>query len=211
MMKKLKLKPFVLPSIYLVLVVSVLLGALYSYNTASSDDEYEKEDLTYVSSIIFSNDTQVVSTNKTIIRPYNNDSVKVAKYFYEKDDKEDKQKESIVYYGSTYMQNSGVDYVSEKEFDVIAVLDGTVSSVKEDELLGKTIEIKHENKLVSVYQGLSDISVKEGDSISQGQVIAKSGESTLNENLGKHLHFELVYNGQVVNPEKYYDKNASDL
>lgn len=211
MMKKLKLKPFVLPSIYLVLVVSVLLGSLYSYNTASSDDEYEKEDLTYVSSIIFSNDTQVASTNKTIIRPYNNDSVKVAKYFYEKDDKEDKQEESIVYYGSTYMQNSGVDYVSEKEFDVIAVLDGTVSSIKEDELLGKTIEIKHENKLVSVYQGLSNISVKEGDSISQGQVIAKSGESTLNENLGKHLHFELIYNGQVVNPEKYYDKNASDL
>lgn len=210
MIKKLKLRPFVLPSIYLILVLSLLLGALYSYNAATEESDHE-EDLTYVSSVIFSNDTQVVSTEKVIIRPYNNDNVKIAKYFYEQDDKEDKQKESIVYYGNTYIQNSGIDYASDKEFDVIAVLDGTVSSVKEDELLGKTIEIKHENKLVTVYQGVSNISVKEGDSISQGQVIAKSGESTLSEVEGKHLHFELIYNGQVVNPEKYYDKNANDL
>lgn len=210
MTKKLKLRPFVLPSIYLILVVSLLLGALYSYNTANVDSDYA-EDLTYVSSVIFSSDTPVVSTDKVIIRPYNNDNVKVAKYFYEQDDKEDKQKESIVYYGNTYIQNSGIDYTSDKEFDIIAVLDGTVSSIKEDELLGKTIEIKHENKLITIYQGVSNIAVKEGDSISQGQVIAKSGESTLSENLGKHLHFELIYNGQVVNPEKYYDKNVNDL
>lgn len=211
MTKKLKLKPFVLPSIYLVLVISLLLGALYSYNTAKDDKEYEKEDLTYVSSVIFSNETPVASTNKVIIRPYNNDQVKIAKYFYEKDDKEDRQKESIVYYGNTYMQNSGIDYVLDKEFDVIAVLDGTVSSIKDNELLGKTIEIKHDNKVISVYQGVSNIAVKEGDTVSSGQVIAKSGESTLNENLTKHLHFELIYNGQVVNPEKYYDKNVNEL
>lgn len=210
MIKKLKLRPFVLPSIYLILVISLLLGALYSYNTVTEDSDYD-ENLTYVSSVIFSNDTQVVSTDKVIIRPYNNDKVKIVKYFYEQDDKEDKQKESIVYYGNTYIQNSGIDYASDKEFDVIAVLDGTVSSVKDDELLGKTIEIKHENKLVTIYQGVSNVSVKEGDSISQGQVIAKSGELTLNEIEGKHLHFELIYNGQVVNPEKYFDKNANDL
>lgn len=210
MIKKLKLRPFVLPSIYLILVISLLLGALYSYNTVTEDGNYD-ENLTYVSSVIFSNDTQVVSTDKVIIRPYNNDKVKIVKYFYEQDDKEDKQKESIVYYGNTYIQNSGIDYASDKEFDVIAVLDGTVSSVKDDELLGQTIEIKHENKLVTIYQGVSNVSVKEGDSISQGQVIAKSGESTLKEIEGKHLHFELIYNGQVVNPEKYFDKNANDL
>lgn len=210
MMKKLKLRPFVLPSIYLVLVVSLLLGALYSYNVASEDNSYE-EDLNYVSGGIFSNDTPVVSTGKVIIKPYSSEDVKVAKYFYEKDEKEEKQKDSIVYYGNTYIQNSGIDYVSEKEYDVMAVLDGTVSSIKEDELLGKTIEIKHENKLVSIYQGVGNILVKEGDVISQGQVVAKSGDSTLNDVLGKHLHFELIYNGQVVNPEKYYDKNVNEL
>lgn len=209
-MKKLKLRPFVLPSIYLVLVVSLLLGALYSYNIATTDNSYE-EDLTYVSGVIFSNDTPVVSTGKVIIKPYKSEDVKIAKYFYEKDEKESKQKESIVYYGNTYIQNSGMDYISDKEYDVVAILDGTVSSVKEDELLGKTVEIKHENKLVSVYQGVENISVKEGDSISQGQSIAKSGESTLNDVTGKHLHFELIYNGQLVNPETYYDKNVNEL
>lgn len=209
-MKKLKLRPFVLPSIYLVLVLTLLLGALYSYNVAT-DDNSVQEDLNYVSGEILSNDTPVVSVEKVIMRPYNNENVKIAKYFYEKDEKEEKQKESIVYYGNTYIQNSGIDYISDKEYDVMAILDGTVSSVKEDELLGKTIEIKHENKLVSIYQGVTNASVKEGDVVSQGQVIAKSGESTLSDVLGKHLHFELIYNGQLVNPEKYYNKNLKDL
>lgn len=214
-MKKLKLKPFVLPSIYLILVVSLLLGALYSYNSFSNNDGkdvVEEEDYVTDVDVDHSEDeTPVVSADRTILKPINDENIKIAKYFYEKDDKEEKQKESIVYYGNTYMQNSGIDYINDKSFDIIAILDGTVSSIKDDELLGKTLEIKHDDKIISIYQGLGEISVKEGDTVTVGQVIAKSGDSTLKDVSGQHLHFELIYNGSFVNPEKYFNKNVNDL
>ena len=214
-MKKLKLKPFVLPSIYLILVVSLLLGALYSYNSFSNNDGkdvVEEEDYVTDVDVDHSEDeTPVVSANKTILKPINDENIKIAKYFYEKDDKEEKQNEFIVYYGNTYMQNSGIDYINDKSFDIIAILDGTVSSIKDDELLGKTLEIKHDDKIISIYQGLGEISVKEGDTVTVGQVVAKSGDSTLKDVSGQHLHFELIYNGSFVNPEKYFNKNVNDL
>lgn len=214
-MKKLRLKPFVLPSIYMVLVMSVLLGAIYSYNKLTMKEENEViESTDYVTDTDIDEEdeeTPVVSTDKVIIKPVKDENVKIAKYFYEKDDKDEKKRESIVYYGNTYMQNSGIDYISDNDFDVVAVLDGEVVSIKDDEILGKTVEVKHDNKLTSIYQGLGEVSVKEGDKVTSGMVIAKSGDSTLKDVNGKHLHFELTHDGTVVNPEKYFDKNVNDL
>ena len=216
MIKKMRLKPFVLPSIYSVLVVSVLLLALYSYNTLTSNKDEERitNDVDYVTDTdinVIDEETPVLSTDKVIIKPIKDETVKIAKYFYNKDDKDEKKKESIVYYGNTYMQNSGIDYINDNEFDIVSVMDGTVTSIKDDELLGKTIEIKHDNKLISIYQGVANISVKEGDTVSSGMVIAKSGESTLKDVDGQHLHFELIHDGSLVNPENYFDKNVNDL
>ena len=42
------------------------------------------------------------------------------------------------------MQNSGVSYSSEKIFDVISVLDGIVISVENNDILGTTVEIRHD-------------------------------------------------------------------
>ena len=214
-MKKLKLKPFVLPSIYMVLVMSILLGALYSYNRITmKQEEGPVENTDYVTDTNIDevqDETPVVSVDKVIIKPVKDENVKIAKYFYEKEDKDEKKRESIVYYGNTYMQNSGIDYINDKDFDIVSVLDGEVTSIKDDELLGKTIEIKHDNKLISIYQGLGEILVKEGDKVTSGMVIAKSGDSTLKDVSGKHLHFELTHDGMVVNPEKYFDKNVNDL
>ena len=56
--------------------------------------------------------------------------------------------------------------VTENEtFEVIAVLDGTVINIKDDELLGKIVEVQHENNLVSSYQSLGEVSVKKNDFI----------------------------------------------
>ena len=104
------------------------------------------------------------------------------------------------------MQNSGTDFVGEKVFDVVAVLDGSVTDVKEDETLGKVVEIKHENGYISIYQSLSEVSVKKGDMVTQGQVIGKSGTNELDKDMGNHLHFELYVNGTVVNPTLYLNK-----
>lgn len=105
------------------------------------------------------------------------------------------------------MQNSGVDYRKEGTFDVVAVLDGTVINVKEDNILGNIVEIRHNNEIISVYQSLSDITVKIDDTVLQGQIIGKSGVNNINKQLKEHLHFELYYKGMVVNPENYFGKN----
>lgn len=216
MKKKLKLKPYVMPSIYVVLITVFVISAM----TTFEDNPSEVEDVRYVSNAILSNDTPVVSLKPNgnndssvviVIRPYNDASVRIGKNFYNYKADEEKQQNSIVNYENTYIQNSGIDYVKSDSFDVISILDGTVISVNNNELLGNTIEIQHDKNFISVYQSLSTVTVKEGDSVMQGQVLGKTGSCKINNELGKHLHFELFKEGQVVNPEEYYNKNIKDL
>ena len=93
----------------------------------------------------------------------------------------------------------------------ISVLSGKVINVKEDDSLGKIIEIEHDKDFISIYQSLSEVNVKKDDIINQGQVIGTSGTNELDKELGNHLHFELYYNGKIVNPEEYYNRNIDEL
>ena len=77
--------------------------------------------------------------------------------------------------------------------------------------MGKIVEIRHTNELISVYQCLGDVNVKVDDNVVQGQVIGKSGKSNLNVKSDNNLHFELYYMGEIVNPLEYYDKSLTDL
>lgn len=210
MKKKLKLKPYVIPSVYILIITIFSISAMSTFE----DIPFEEEQIKYVSNVIFSNDTPVISTDtKTVMitRPYIDTDIKIGKNFYNYKADEETQNNSIVNYENTYIQNSGVDYIKNDVFQVISILDGTVVSVNNNELLGNTIEIQHDKNLISVYQSLSTVTVKEGDTVVQGQIIGKSGVCKLNNDLGNHLHFELFKEGQVVNPEEYYNKNIKDL
>jgi stage II sporulation protein Q len=57
-----------------------------------------------------------------------------------------------------------------------------------------------------VYQSLGEISVKAGDEVKQGALIAKAGRSELEKDLGVHLHFEVRENGTPVNPLALLDE-----
>ena len=109
------------------------------------------------------------------------------------------------------MQNSGIDYYSDNSFDVISILDGTVIDVKSDNIVGSIVEIRHTNNLISLYQSLGEVNVKVDDKVVQGQIIGKSGKTNLNTKVDNNLHFELYYNGEIVNPNDYFDKNIKDL
>ena len=153
----------------------------------------------------------VVGMEKVIVRPYIDTNVKAVKFFYDYEAEANKQEQSIIYYESTYMQNSGVSYSGKESFDVVAILDGSVINVTENNLLGKIVEIRHTNELISVYQSLSETNVSQGDTVTQGQVIGVSGTSNISSDLGDHLHFEILYKGKVVDPETLYDKTIKDL
>ncbi len=207
-MIKRKLKRFVIPTTLAVFGTLAILTALLMTPKESTltDDRI----LNYVSNTILSQDIAVMNTATKVIYPFTDPSVTTGKNYYDYKGEATDQEKSIIYHENTYIQNSGMDFVSSAPFDVVAVLDGTVTNVKEDELLGKTVEITHNNEYVSIYQSLSDVKVKKGDTISQGYVIGTSGTNKLDSDLGNHLHFEFCAGGQIVNPSLYLDKELSN-
>ncbi len=66
---------------------------------------------------------------------------------------------------------------------------------------GKYLMIDHGNGFVTVYAHCSSVLVETGDRVSQGQVIAKVGNT--GRSTGPHLHFEIRYKGSTVNPTGY--------
>ncbi len=212
-MIKRKLKKFVVPAIYSIAIVISVFSMYLVKNIFTKNMDSNKNELEYVDNEITEVDTviPVISTSTNIIKPYTNTNVKIVNNFYNYQADEETQQNSILYYENTYMQNSGVDYAMNSEFDVISILNGTVIKVEENDILGVIVEIRHTNDLISVYQSLKDVSVKVDDKVVQGQVIAKSGTSNIDTSLTNHLHFELYHKGMVVNPEEYYNKSLGDL
>lgn len=207
-MKKRKLKAFVIPATIASFGLIAIFIALVMTNT--NPTLKNKETLNYVSNTILSEDIAVINTTRKIIYPYLESSVSIGKGYYDYKATAEEQQKSIIYHENTYMQNSGIDFVYDKQFDVIAVLDGTVTNIKDDELLGKIVEINHSNDYVSIYQSLSEIKVKKGDTVNQGQVLGVSGTNTLDKELGNHLHFEFYAQGQIVDPILYLDKEITN-
>ena len=212
MKKKLKLRPYVFPTIYMTIVL-LLLGVVYYKGLINNSYETnQKDELNYVVNIDLYYDTvQVAKKDEIMVNPYISKQVTFGKYIYNHQESNDKQENSIIYYEGTYIQNSGVDYVSKEKFDVVSCLDGTVISVKKSEFMGYIVEIKSSNDIILSYQSLSETTVKENDTIKKGQTLGISGKSTIGSELGNHLHLEMYHNGQVVNPEEYYNKNIKDI
>ena len=141
-MKKIKLKK---PVMYGITAgaCTLLLGALFyvDYTNKNLAKEPETDDVRYVSRL-FEEDIPVVSVQSVIIRPYINDQVKIVQNFYNYKGTEEEQQKAIINYEQTYIQNNGVAYGLDQAFDVVSVLDGTVTSVKEDKIMGTIVEIK---------------------------------------------------------------------
>ena len=188
----------VIPTIYLLVLFTITLGVYFTSKYYGYYDEIDLDNITYVSSGVFNRSVPIISIPDTLSIPVK-EGIDIARYFYEKDSPVEKKVKSIVYYEGTYMPNTGIDYSNKDTFDVLAVFDGTVIDVVEDELLGKTVKIRHNNELISVYQGLDNIEVKSGDTIFLGQKIATSGTSKINkkiddfiEKIGEKSHVKRI-------------------
>ena len=206
-----KRKSYIMPTIYLLILFTITAGAYFTkeYYTKEELDEYGN--ITFVSNSIFSRSIPIINIPDLIHNPYEVEDITIARYYYNESDDIERKEKSIVYYDSTYMQNTGVDYIYPEVFDVLTVYDGTVVDVEDDELLGKTVKIRHNSEIISVYQGLGNIEVNKGDLLFQGQKIGVSGTNKINKDLGNHLHFEIYKNGLTVDPLSCIDKKISDI
>jgi murein DD-endopeptidase MepM/ murein hydrolase activator NlpD len=98
--------------------------------------------------------------------------------------------------------NDGINIAVPEGTAVKAAEDGVVAYAG-DELkgYGKLVLIRHPNGFVSAYANNQDITVKKGDSVKRGQVIAKSGQS--GNVASPQLHFELRKGSTPVDPTQY--------
>lgn len=206
MKKRLRLKSYVIPFLYAVLVTTVVVGSTLVVTTMQKVKPEKEKKYDYVPDTTISEELPVINEVVKMIKPFVNENVKIGKTFYDYKAESKSQENSITYYDGRYIQNSGIDYTLDEVFDVVSVLNGTVVNVKQDEILGNVVEIKHENNLVTTYQSLSEVNVKKDDMVTQGQIIGKSGTNKLDKEMGEHLHFEVYANGQVVDPNLYVDK-----
>lgn len=100
----------------------------------------------------------------------------------------------------------GIDYGIRKGTAVHAALGGVVTFSGFTPDYGNTIMILHQNNFISVYRHCEILMKKEREIVSQGEVIALSGESGY-KSTGPHLHFEIWHNGKAVDPTVYLINN----
>lgn len=126
--------------------------------------------------------------------------------FYDQQGTEEAKASALVQYDGQWYTHNGVDIANPEgtEFDVVAALSGTVTLVAEHPAVGLQVEITHADGLVTVYQSLGEIAVKEGDLVKQNQVIGKAGRNEFEKDHGIHLHFEVRgQDGKQINPDQY--------
>jgi stage II sporulation protein Q len=209
-------KKIFVPTIYLIAILSVV-GCILL--TIMSINKYltESEKFDYSINGLIDNEVKPVQGEDItknivkVIKPFRNEKVTIGRGFYDFEGEQTNQEKSIIFYENTYMQNSGVDYVSDEVFDVISVLAGKVISVDTDEVLGNIVKIEHDKNIITTYQGIDKVALKVGDVISQGTIVGVSGKSLVNSNYTTSLHFEVNYKGELIDPEKFYSLNVNEL
>ena len=99
-------------------------------------------------------------------------------------------------------EHYAIDIAAKEDESIMAVADGTVVFAGWTLDHGNVIAIQHRGNIISQYKHNSDLLKNVGSFVTAGEVIAiigNTGELTS----GPHLHFELWYNGNPVDPEDF--------
>lgn len=98
--------------------------------------------------------------------------------------------------------HGGVDFSAPDGSQVKAIAYGTVKAIYEDTLYGTVIEIDHGNDVTAKYCGMNKnaLEVKAGDTVESGTLIGYLGSVPCEKTDLSHLHFEIYYKGENVDP-----------
>ena len=101
---------------------------------------------------------------------------------------------------SVTMESKGIDILVEQNSSVRSIFDGVVYGILDMGSMGKVVIIRH-GEYISVYQGLSSVSVKKDD-----KVTIKQNIGTIGKAMGKNtheLHFEVLKEFTHLDPEAW--------
>ena len=101
--------------------------------------------------------------------------------------------------------HAGMDLAADAGTAVKAAADGEVYTVYEDEQMGTTVVIRHQDGYTTQYASLAEeVAVKAGDKVTLGQTIGTVGSTALMESaLGDHVCFKVTRDGEVVDPAEF--------
>ncbi len=99
-------------------------------------------------------------------------------------------------------EHTGVDILAPQNTAIKATRAGIVFMSEFTNANGNVIGIQHDHNLISFYKHNSQLLKQVGDRVLAGEAIAIIG-NTGTQSTGPHLHFELWYEGLVVDPREY--------
>ena len=103
----------------------------------------------------------------------------------------------------TVTMHTGMDLLAATDTPILAAADGVVeSAVRNGKKDGINVTINHQNGYVTVYKNMGKMSVRKRQKVKQGDVIGRVGMSGIS--FAPHLHYEVWYNGQMMNPMDYF-------
>lgn len=103
----------------------------------------------------------------------------------------------------------GVDLDLETGDAVSAAFEGMVRISMYHASYGNVVVLRHANGLETLYAHLSKRNVKSGDYVQAGDIIGLGGNT--GRSFGSHLHFEVRYLGEPINPNELIDVQAMQL
>lgn len=132
----------------------------------------------------------------TFIAPLNGEIIK------------DFAKETLVYSETLeeWTVHNGIDIKAPKTTVVISSAEGVVESIKNDPRYGLTVTIAHREGYKTIYSNLLTADfVSEGQEVEKGRTIGTVGETASFEIVEEsHLHFEMMKDGEYLNPTLYF-------
>ncbi len=201
-MKKRKLKGFVLPTLYLLITISIFVGVVMLGSAVS----LESREYDYGVGAIQENTESVVgeetNVSSNIEAPIKENEATIGVHFYSKDDDETTQQNSLIYYENTYLPNTGVLYISDNNFEVETVFAGKVTDILDDEFFGKCIVVEHLSNLRTYYYGIDNILVSVGDELTNNTVLGTAKNNEIMNNKKSFL-LEVYHNNELINPETF--------
>lgn len=104
--------------------------------------------------------------------------------------------------------HTGIDFAAPTGTEIFATGNGVVATVEFNRSgYGLSVVIDHGYGYQTLYAHLSKTEVRPGQRVSRGQVIGRVGNTGLSK--APHLHYEVIKNGQKINPIRYFHHDLS--
>jgi murein DD-endopeptidase MepM/ murein hydrolase activator NlpD len=97
--------------------------------------------------------------------------------------------------------HTGLDIAAPTGTPIRAAADGVVTTSRWLAGYGRTVILRHEDRTLTLYAHASKLLVRPGQTVKQGQVIARVGST--GNSTGPHLHFEVIVHGRPRDPMAY--------